>query len=343
MGAASDGQGNAVTAFYYFCGHEQWHPETLVDHAVAAEEAGFDGVMVSDHFHPWVDDAGSGGFSLATLGTMARATERVRLATGVITPLFRFHPAKVAQAAATIDRLSGGRFELGVGTGENLNEGPLGLPFPAYPERAERMREALQIMRPLLDGEKLSYTGRYYRTDRARLYSPPLGRVPIRLAAAGPHSAALAGEMADGLITSVKDPAGSLARVVEPARAAAAAAGRPDFPVAATRWTVHAADEEEAWQALLPWRGLRAPGRLKAVDPADLRRRADSLPRAEVLGRYPIVAGPDEMVAAYLPLIEEIGADIVVVQITSVHQEETIALLGEAVLPRLRGAAPPGP
>jgi coenzyme F420-dependent glucose-6-phosphate dehydrogenase len=332
-----------VTAFYYFCGHEQWQPETLVAHAVAAERAGFDGVMVSEHFHPWVDDAGAAGFAFATLGAIAQATERLRLATGVVTPLFRFHPAVVAQAAATIDRLSGGRFELGVGTGENLNEAPLGLPLPAYRERADRMREALEIIRPLLDGEQLSYSGRYYRTDRARLYSPSLGKVPIRLAAAGPHSAALAGETADGLITSVKDPARSLAKVVEPARAAAAAAGRPALPVMATRWTVHAADEKEAWQALLPWRGLRAPGRLKAVDPADLRRRADSLPRSEVLGRYPTVAGPEEILAAYRPLIEEIGADIVVVQITSLHQEETIALLGETVLPHLRKVAPLGP
>jgi coenzyme F420-dependent glucose-6-phosphate dehydrogenase len=332
-----------VTAFYYFCGHEQWQPETLVAHAVAAERAGFDGVMVSEHFHPWVDDAGAGGFAFATLGAIAQATHRLRLTTGVVTPLFRFHPAVVAQAAATLDRLSAGRFELGVGTGENLNEGPVGLPFPAYRQRADRMREALPIMRRLLDGEKLSYSGRFYRTDRARLYSPPLGRVPIRLAAGGPQSAALAGEMADGLITSVKDPAEALAKVVEPARAAAAAAGRPALTVLATRWTVHASDEDEAWQALLPWRGLRAPGRLTAVDPEDLRRRADALPRAEVLGRYSIVAGPEEMATAYRPLIEELQADIVTVQVASLHQEETIALLGAAVLPLLRAAPPPGP
>ncbi len=332
-----------MTAFYYFCGHEQWQPETLVCHALAAERAGFDGLLVSEHFHPWVDDSGAAGFAFATLGAIARATQRLRLCTGVVTPLFRFHPAVVAQAAATLDRLSGGRFELGVGTGENLNEGPLGLPFPAYRERADRMREALQIIRRLLDGEKLTYPGRFYRTDRARLYSPPLGRVPIWMAAGGPQSAALAAEKADGLITSVKDPAEALAKVVAPARAAAAAAGRPTLTILATRWTVHAADDEEAWQALHPWRGLRAPGRLQAVDPEDLRRRADALPRAEVLGRYPIVSGPEEMVAAYRPLIEEIGADIVAVQVTSLHQEETIALLGRAVLPRLRAAAPGEP
>ena len=140
-----------MTAFYYFCGHEQWQPEQLVRHAVLAEEAGFDGVVVSEHFHPWVDDESASGFAFSTLGAMAQATERVRLVTGVTTPLFRYHPGVVAQAAATIDRLSNGRFDLGVGTGENINEGPLGYSFPAYKERAGRMREALQIMRRLLD------------------------------------------------------------------------------------------------------------------------------------------------------------------------------------------------
>lgn len=332
-----------MTAFYYFCGHEQWHPETLVEHAVAAERAGFDGVLVSDHFHPWVDDHGASGFALSTLGAIARATRRVRLCTAVITPLFRFHPAMVAQAAATLDRLSGGRFELGLGTGENLNEGPLGRPFPPYPERAERMKEALEIIRRLLAGEKLTFTGRHYQTDRARLYSLPLGHVPIRLAAAGPKSAALAGRQAEGVITSIKDPAHALERVIEPARAAAAAAGRPAPAVLATRWTIHAADPEEAWQALLPWRGLRAPGRLEAVDPEDLRLRADGLPRAEVLARYPVAAGPEELIASYLPLVTRIGAEIVGVQVTSTRQEETIALIGEAVLPRLRAAARPAP
>ncbi len=332
-----------MTAFYYFCGHEQWQPETLVEHALAAERAGFDGLLVSDHFHPWVDDHGAAGFAWATLGAIARATGKVRLCTGVVTPLFRFHPAVVAQAAATIDRLSGGRFELGLGTGENLNEGPLGYSFPSYRERAERIREALEFIRRLLVGENVTFSGDHFRTDRARLYSPPVRRVPIRLAAGGPKSAALAAEHTDGLITSVKDPQETLAKVVEPARAAAAAAGRPSPTVLTTRWTVHAVDPDEAWQALLPWRGLRAPGRLEAVDPEDLRRRADALPREEVLARYPIVAGPEEMVQEYRPLIEQVGADIVTIQVTSLHQEETIALLGEKVLPRLRSLAPPGP
>ena len=156
-----------MTRFAYFAGHEQFQPEDLVRHAVLAEEAGFDMIEVSEHFHPWVDDLGASGFAYATIAAMAQATERVEFVTGVTTPLWRFHPAVVAQAAATLDRLSGGRFTLGVGTGENLNEGPLGYEFPKYAERAARMSEALDIMRALLDGEKLTFDGEWPGEGRA--------------------------------------------------------------------------------------------------------------------------------------------------------------------------------
>jgi G6PDH family F420-dependent oxidoreductase len=325
-----------VTSFYYFCGHEQWHPEELVRHAVVAEEAGFDGVVVSEHFHPWVDDHSAAGFAFSTIGAMAQATERIRIVTGVTTPLFRFHPAIVAQAAATLDRLSNGRFDLGVGTGENINEGPLGYDFPAYKERAARMREALQIMRRLLDGEKLTFDGEFYRTDRAKLYSPPTRYVPILMAAGGPKSAELAARLADGIIASCKVAAETIENVVDPAAAAAAEAGRPNPHLLATRWSLHASDEEEAWQALRSWRGLRAPGRLEAVDPQDLRERADALPREEVLGRYWIGADADALTEVYRPLVEDLHADTVAFQIASLDQEATIRMLGSEVLPRLR-------
>jgi coenzyme F420-dependent glucose-6-phosphate dehydrogenase len=262
-----------MTRFAYFCGHEQFHPETLVEHAVLAEKAGFDMVVVSEHFHPWVDDHSAAGYAFSTIGAMAQATSTIEIATGVTTPLFRYHPGVVAQAAATLDRLSGGRFHLGVGTGENLNEGPLGYHFPGYAERAARMAEALEIMRRLLDGEKLTYEGHWYTTDRAMLYSPPLKRVPIWMAAGGPKSAALAARLADGVITSVKIPADTIEAVITPGKEAAEAAGRPAPRVLATRWSIYAENDDEAWQALLAWRGLRAPGRLEAVDPARTGRR----------------------------------------------------------------------
>lgn len=326
-----------MTQFAYFCGHEQFHPEVLVEHAVMAEEAGFDMIVVSEHFHPWVDDHSAAGFAFSTIAAMAQATSRVTFTTGVTTPLFRFHPGIVAQAAATLDRLSGGRFRLGVGLGENINEGPLGYDFPAYKERNARMTEALEIMRRLLDGEKLTYDGKYYRTDRAKLYSPPVQEhLPIYMAAGGPKSAQLAGTMADGVITSVKDPAVTQNDVVEPLRAAATEAGHPAPTVLATRWSIWAKNEEEAWEALTAWRGLRAPGRLEAVDPQTLRERADELPRSEILGRYSVVANPDETVATYRPLIDELNADIVTFQMTCPDQPELISILGKEVLPRLR-------
>jgi G6PDH family F420-dependent oxidoreductase len=325
-----------MTRFAYFCGHEQWQPEELVQHAVLAEKVGFDLVVVSEHFHPWVDDSSASGFAFSTIGAMAAATEKIGFATGVTTPLFRYHPAVVAQAAATLDRLSGGQFILGVGTGENINEGPLGYDFPAYAERNARMSESLEIMRRLLDGEKLTFDGEYYRTDRAKLYSPPLGPVPILMAAGGPKSATLAGEKAQGVVTSVKDPAETFERVIHPLRDAARESGQPDPMVLATRWSLFAANDEDAWRALHPWRGLRAPGRLEAVDPQTLRERADELPRQEVLERYSLVHSVDEVVETYRPLVSELGADIVTFQMASLDQPALIELLGTKVLPVLR-------
>lgn len=327
-----------MTKFAYFCGHEQWHPEQLVEHAVLAEKAGFDMVVVSEHFHPWVDDASASGFAFSTIGAMAAATTNLEFATGVTTPLFRYHPAVVAQAAATLDRLSAGRFTLGVGTGENINEGPLGYQFPKYAERNARMSEALQIMRRLLDAEKLTFDGEYYQTDRAKLYSPPVGDVPILMAAGGPKSATLAGQLAQGVITSVKDPAETFERVIDPLRTAAADAGHPDPTVLATRWSLFAANEDEAWESLFSWRGLRAPGRLEAVDPQTLRERADELPRDEVLGRYSLVNNAEDIVEIYKPLVDTVGADVVTFQMASLDQPALIGLLGSEVLPQLRAS-----
>jgi G6PDH family F420-dependent oxidoreductase len=328
-----------MTRFAYFCGHEQFQPETLVDHAVLAEEVGFDMVMISEHFHPWVDDTSASGFAFSTLGAVAAETDSVEIVTAVTTPLFRYHPGVIAQMAATVDRLSGGRFILGVGTGENLNEGPLGYAFPRYAERASRMNEALEIMRSLLDGEKLTYTGEWYQTDRAKLYSPPLDDVPIWMAAGGPKSAALAARKADGIITSVKDPTETKEKVIDPARAAAEEAGRPMPTISAGRWSILAPNAEEAWESLSAWRGLRAPGRLEAVDPEELRTKADEMDRDEILSRYSIVETPEDYVAAYAPLITGVDADVVTIQTTSLDQEATIRLLGDEVLPVLRELA----
>ena len=327
--------------FAWLCSHEAYQPEQLVEQAVAAEEAGFDVVLGSDHFHPWVDDTSASGFVWSWLGAVAARTGTVQLGTAVTCPLFHYHPALVAQMAATTDRLSGGRLLLGVGTGEAINERPMGYPFPGYAERQARMQEALEIIHRLFVGEKLSFRGEYYTAETAKLYSPPLSQVPVLMAAGGPKSAAFAGHYADGLITSVKQPEETVAKVIEPYRQAAAERGGSQM-VLATRWTVLAGGPDDAWEVLKPMRGLRAPGRLETADPAELRYRADEMDRSEVLGSYTVVPDAAGLVAAYRPLVTDVGADIVSIQVMSEDPMATIEMIGKEVLPQLRSAAPAG-
>lgn len=332
--------GGRSVQFAWLCSHEAYQPEDLVEQAVRAEAAGFDAVLGSDHFHPWVDDVSAAGFVWSWLGAVATRTTRVALGTAVTCPLFHYHPGLVAQAAATVDRLSGGRFLLGVGTGEALNETPLGWDFPPYAERQARMGEALDIIEALLAGEKLDHDGTYYTTRTARLYSPPTHRVPVLVAAGGPKSARFAGQHADGLITSVKDPAATVAKIIEPFRTAAADRGLTDPPILATRWAVLGVDDDEAWQALGAMRGLRAPGRLEVTDPAVLRQRADEMDRSEVLGSYTVVPHVWDLIDVYRPLVE-LGPAMVSIQVATTDPLAAIDAIGADVLPRLRELAAP--
>lgn len=325
--------------FAWLCSHEEYQPEVLVKQAMLAEEVGFDMVLGSDHFHPWVDDQSAAGFVWSWLGAVAERTDQVELGTSVTCPLFHYHPALVAQAAATVDRLSNGRFILGLGTGENINEGPLGFVFPGYKERIARMQEALEIIRRLLAGEKLDFTGEYYVTRAARLYSPPPTEIRLLMAANGPSSSAFAGANTEGLITSVKNPEESLERAIRPFREAAAARGTDDPVILATRWCVLAGDEGEAWDALTSMRGLRAPGRLEAVDPMVLRQRADEMDRQEIFGSYAVAPDGEGLIEMYRPLVQQIGANYVSIQVACRQPEEAIRMIGSEVLPELRGLA----
>ena len=218
-------------------------------------------------------------------------------------PLFHYHPGLIAQAAATVDRLSGGRFALGVGTGEGINQRPLGFPFPGYKERAGRMTEAIAIIRALLAGEKLDFSGTYYRTDKARLYSPPRGRVPIWMSAGGPQSATLAGRIADGLILSVKVPAEAREQIIDPFRAAAQAAGRAAPTLVAQRWSILAADEDEGRGPPGP-RGLGSRGGWRrSIPPCCGARRA--MDRREIIGSTRRARRPEDLV--HLPAAGRVG------------------------------------
>ena len=318
--------------FAWLASHESYQPEVLIDQAVLAEKVGFDVVAASDHFHPWVDDNSAAGFVWAWLGAAAARTDQLLLVTSVTCPLFHYHPALIAQAAATVDRLSAGRFVLGVGTGENINEGPLGYEFPGYAERIERMDEALEIIYRLLAGEKLDFEGTHYQCRKAKLYSPPTHGVPIWMAAGGEKSATFAGKKVDGLIVSVKDPVKAMESVVKPFHDPRQRPGS----VMATRWVVLADSDDEAWQALGSMRGLRAPGRLEEVDPMVLRQRADEMDREEILSKYTVVRDAAGIIESYRPLITDVRADVVSIQVASTNPDRAIQMVGSEVLPELR-------
>ncbi|MGY1456286.1 TIGR03557 family F420-dependent LLM class oxidoreductase [Streptomyces sp. SS8] len=185
---------------------EAFGPAELVRQAVRAEQAGFDFVEISDHYHPWLDNQGHSPFAWTVLGTIAAKTERIGLATGVTCPTVRYHPAIIAQAAATLALLSEGRFVLGVGAGERLNEHVVGRGFPAVAARHEMLREALEIIRLLWRGGYRSYEGRHLRLEDARVFDLPEELPLIAVAASGRPSARIAAELGDGLFATEAKP-----------------------------------------------------------------------------------------------------------------------------------------
>src|SRR3954452_10763980 len=173
----------------------------LVRYLVKAEAAGFDFSVTSDHYQPWLEEQGHSGYAWSILGAAAQATERIPLMTYVTCPILRYHPAVVAQKAATIQILSGGRFRLGLGAGENLNEHVVGKGWPMVGARHEMLAEAVDIISGLFDGEEsFNYRGKHYDVESARLWDLPDERVPIGIAVSGPASCKLAGEKADVLV-----------------------------------------------------------------------------------------------------------------------------------------------
>jgi G6PDH family F420-dependent oxidoreductase len=187
----------------YALSSEEHPPNDLVRYAQRAEEAGFAFAMISDHYHPWIDRQGHSSFVWSVLGGIAHATQRLRLGTGVTCPTMRIHPAIIAQAAATAAAMMPGRFFLGVGTGENLNEHILGDHWPPHDMRLAMLEEAVEVIRFLWEGGTQTYRGDYYVIENARIYTLPDKPPPILVAASGPKAAEAAGRMGDGLISIV--------------------------------------------------------------------------------------------------------------------------------------------
>jgi coenzyme F420-dependent glucose-6-phosphate dehydrogenase len=184
----------------YALSSEEHAPADLVRHARLAEEAGFRFGLVSDHIHPWTNRQGHSGFVWGVLGGIAQATDEFRIGTGVTCPLIRIHPAIVAHAAATTACLMPGRFFLGVGTGENLNEHVLGAKWPAPDERLEMLEEAVELMRELWQGDYVTRRGKHYTVENLRIFDVPDGGVEIAVAAMQPNAAELAGRIGDALV-----------------------------------------------------------------------------------------------------------------------------------------------
>ena len=184
----------------YTLSSEEHGPRDLVRYAAAAEGAGFGFLSISDHYHPWVDAQGHSPFVWTVIGGVAQATEQIPLITGVTAPIIRYHPAIVAHAAATVGAMMPGRFSLGLGTGENLNEHVTGQRWPSADERLEMLEEAVEAIRTLWQGGAQSHRGRFFHVEDARIYDLPDPLPPILIAAKGEKATELAGRIGDGFV-----------------------------------------------------------------------------------------------------------------------------------------------
>ncbi len=231
---------------------EGFGPGELIRQAVRAEQVGFDFVEISDHYHPWLDIQGHSPFTWTVLGAIAARTERIGLATGVTCPTTRYHPAIIAQAAATLAIVCDGRFTLGIGAGERLNEHVVGTGFPNARGRHERLREALEIIRLLWSGGYHSYEGKHLRLEDARVFDLPERLPVIAVAAGGPEAARLAADLGDGMFGT--EPRPELVKAYQgaggagPRYAEVSVAWAPD-----ERQAVRAAWESSRW-AVTGWK-----------------------------------------------------------------------------------------
>jgi G6PDH family F420-dependent oxidoreductase len=308
---------------------EEHRPRDLVRFAQSAESAGFTFALISDHFHPWLDQQGQSPFVWSVIGAIAQATSRLRLGTGVTCPTVRYHPAIVAQAAATCAALMPGRFFLGVGTGENLNEHIVGEGWPSAPIRQEMLEEAIEIIRLLWKGGEQSYYGSHFTLDHARLYTLPEQPVELYVAASGPQAAALAGQIADGLITTSPN------KEVVQSFAGESGTGKTMYGQVSVCW---AADEASARKTAHQWWPSGAvPGELSQELPLPRHfEQAVSMVTEDDVAQS-IICGPDP--ARHLEAIQkflDVGIDHVYVHQVGPDQEGFFNFYREHILPRFR-------
>ena len=307
---------------------EEHGPNELVRFARQAEEAGFEFAMISDHFHPWTDSQGQSPFVWSVIGGIAQATERLRIGTGVTCPTIRIHPAIVAQAAATSKVMLDGRFFLGVGTGEELNEHVVGARWPGPQERLEMLEEAIEVMGLLWQGGYQSHYGEHYTVEQARIYTLPDEPVEIAVAAAQPQAAQLAGRLGDAFISVAPDE--ELVQEFD----GAGGSGKARYG----QLTVcYAESEEQAKQTALeiwPNGGMSGPIGQELAIPSHYEAVAQLLTADQVAET--VVCGPDaDLHVEKIREYEQAGFDNVWVHQVGPDQEPFFRFYRERVLPAL--------
>jgi coenzyme F420-dependent glucose-6-phosphate dehydrogenase len=323
----------------YKASAEQFPPRRLLDLAIAAERAGFESVWTSDHFQPWRHTDGHAPNALVWLGAAAQATERVTLGTSVLTPSFRYNPAVVAQAFATLGCLAPGRVILGVGTGESLNEIPVGIVWPEQSERFARLKESVTLIQHLFREEFVSFEGEYYRTHNATIYDRPDEPVPIFIAASGPAAARLAGRIGDGLIcTSGKGPDLYVETLLPAVEEGAEKAGRDATGLGRMieMKVSFDTDRARAMEDTKIWAALALPGEQKVgvEDPREMERLAKTV--EDVAHRRWLVSSDADEHVEQIATYVEYGFDHLVFHFPGDDQEAAIARYEELILPRLR-------
>jgi G6PDH family F420-dependent oxidoreductase len=316
----------------YWLSSEEHAPRMLVQNARRAEEAGFSSAMISDHYHPWTDHQGESPFVWSVLGAIAQATKQLRVGTGVTAPIKRMHPAIVAQAAATTATLMPGRFFLGLGSGERLNEHIVGSDWPPAHVRLAMLEEAVEIIRMLWRGETYSRRGGYFTVDNARLYSLPDEPPPIFVAAGSPQSAEAAGRFGDGLVGVT--PTGRLVEAFE----IGGGIGKPRLAQAHVCWAETEAEARRVAHRWWPVAAMQGAVLSDLALPRDIERVA-RLVREQDVARVVVCGSERERHLAAIARFAASGFNRVYIHQIGPDQEGFFRFYEREVLPRF---APPG-
>lgn len=316
----------------YMLSSEEHPAQDLVAFATRAEQAGFEYAMISDHYHPWIDEQGQSPFVWSVLGGIARETSTLRVGTAVTCPIIRYHPAIIAQAAATVAQLMPGRFMLGVGTGEALNEHITGERFPALEMRMAMLEEAVGIIRSLWSGRMIRHYGEHFTVENARVYSRPEQPPPVMVAASGKRAAKLAGRIGDGLIQYTADP--EIVRTFS----AAGGEGKPRYIEYKVCWAADEAQARRIARAILPMVAL--PGEVTALLPNTAHFDQVTATTTEEQVAQVVVCGPDpDQHIQGIRACEEAGFDHVHVHQAGPDQEGFFRFYEKEILPQFRSAS----